>query len=66
MLTNKKKQEFEFYTEDKDGIETIHGVKALMHPDKCKLFLTLEKEGFKDNRVLFGYRTKTASIVTYV
>lgn len=55
ILPRTKKLTFEFYTEDHEGNETIHGVKTLIHPDKCKLYLKLQKEGFA-NRRLYGFR----------
>jgi len=55
----KQKRVYEFYTKDSYlGEETIIATKKVAHPDKCKIYLKMQKDGFKGNIVVFGFSLK--------
>jgi hypothetical protein len=43
ILPRTKKATYEFYTENHEGVETVHGTKNLLNPEKCKLYLNIQK-----------------------
>lgn len=47
---------WDFYTETKEGIETIVATKRLKHPDKCTIYKNLQKQGFINGIDRYGYR----------
>ena len=55
ILPRTKKATYEFYTENHEGVETVHGVKTLLNPDTCKLYKQLENSDWGKIR-LYGYR----------
>ena len=51
-----KKQTWEFYTETKEGVETLIATKVLKHPAKCKTYLDMQNKGFVDGIHTIGFR----------
>ena len=56
ILKNRKKLNYEFYTETKEGIETVITRKMLKSPDTCKLYLDMQKKGFVNGIHTYGFR----------
>lgn len=50
------KSRYVFYTETKEGIETIVGTKECKHPSKIKLYKDMQKKGFVNGIHLYGFR----------
>lgn len=53
-----KTETWEFYTETKEGVETITATKALKYPKKSKEWKALQKQGFTDTVHRYGFRIK--------
>lgn len=53
-----KTETWEFYTETKEGVETIVATKTLKYPKKSSVWKTLRKQGFTDTVHRYGFRIK--------